>query len=343
MKVAINGLGRIGRLCLRKLLSVPNVEVVAVNDLADSFTLAHLLKYDSVHGRFSSTVISEENALMINGKSVRVFGESSPERLPWRALGIDLVIEATGRFTGLADARRHLHAGAGKVLITAPAVGPVATIVMGVNHHILTGEEAVISTASCTTNCLAPMAKVLDEHFGIEQGFISTVHAYTAGQQLVDAPHRDLRRARAAAHSIVPTSTGAARAISLVLPQLEGKLDGVSFRVPVPDGCVTDFTVLLKREVTREAVNQAMREAAGSTLRGIIEYTEDPIVSADIIGNPHACIFDAGLTMTGGKLVKVSGWYDNEYGHASRVIDLVAHLDQLQFSTTNHYALNQSA
>ncbi|TAF65823.1 MAG: type I glyceraldehyde-3-phosphate dehydrogenase [Cytophagales bacterium] len=326
IKVAINGFGRIGRIAFRALLQKENIEIVALNDLTDTKTLAHLLKYDSVHGRFPFTVSHDSEHIIVADKKLRVFAEKDPKNLPWASLQVDVVLESTGRFTDQAGAGGHLTAGAKKVVISAPATGDIPTVVLGVNDHILTGNETILSNASCTTNCLAPMAKVLDEAFGIEKGYISTVHAYTADQQLQDAPHKDLRRARAAATSIVPTSTGAAKAVGLVLPHLKGKLDGVAMRVPVIDGSLTDLTVVLKKDVTKEQINEAMKKAAESSLKGILQYTEDPIVSVDIIGNPHSCIFDAELTSVNGNLAKVVGWYDNEAGYSNRVADLIAKL-----------------
>ncbi|MGK7391690.1 MAG: type I glyceraldehyde-3-phosphate dehydrogenase [Candidatus Cyclobacteriaceae bacterium M2_1C_046] len=324
IKVAINGFGRIGRITFKALLAKDNVEVVAVNDLTDTKTLAHLLKYDSAHGRFNGTVESKDNAIVVNGKEIRVYAEKDPAQLPWGDLGIDVVLESTGRFTDETGAGKHITAGAKKVVISAPAKGNIPTVVLGVNSDSLKGDEKIISNASCTTNCLAPVAKVLHEKFGIESGYITTVHAYTADQQLQDAPHSDLRRARAAAVSIVPTSTGAAKAVGLVLPELKGKLDGIAMRVPVPTGSCTDLVVRLNKEVTAEEVNAAMKEASENELKGIMEYTEDPIVSADVIGNTYSSIFDAQLTSANGKLVKVVSWYDNEAGYSSRSADLIA-------------------
>ena len=322
-KVGINGFGRIGRLTFKALLDKPNIEVVAINDLTDTKTLAHLLKYDSVHGRFPGTVEADGDALVVNGKSIKVLAERDPANLPWSSLEVEIVLESTGLFVDQENAGKHLSAGASKVIISAPAKGDIPTVVLGVNEEILTGDETIISNASCTTNCLAPMAKVLDDKFGIEQGYISTIHAYTADQRLQDAPHKDLRRARAAAYSIVPTSTGAARAVGLVLPHLKGKLDGIALRVPIPDGSLTDLVAVLKTEASADDINAAMKEAADGPLTGILEYTEDPIVSIDIVGNPHSCIFDAGLTSANGTLVKVVGWYDNEAGYANRAADLI--------------------
>ncbi|MGK0487620.1 MAG: glyceraldehyde 3-phosphate dehydrogenase, partial [Candidatus Endobugula sp.] len=285
-KVAINGFGRIGRLTFKVLLSKKNIEVVAINDLTDTATLAHLLKYDSVHGRFDGTVTSTPDGIVVNGKEIKIYAEREPANLPWGKLGVDVVLESTGRFVDEAGAGGHLKAGARKVVISAPAKGNIPTVVLGVNDDTITGNETIVSNASCTTNCLAPMAKVLDDAFGIEKGFISTVHAYTADQRIQDAPHSDLRRARAGAVSIIPTSTGAAKAVGLVLPHLKGKLDGIALRVPIPNGSLTDFTVVLKREVTAEEVNAALKAAADGPMKGVLEFTEDPIVSIDIIGNP---------------------------------------------------------
>lgn len=327
VKVAINGFGRIGRLTFRALLNKANVEIVAINDLTDNATLAHLLKYDSIHGRFDGTVTSDADSITVNGKRIHAYAERDPKLLPWGKLGVDVVLESTGRFVDEAGAGQHLTAGAKKVVISAPAKEKtIATVVLGVNENTLTGNETILSNASCTTNCLAPMAKVLDDAFGIEKGYITTIHAYTADQNLQDAPHKDLRRGRAAAYSIVPTSTGAAKAVGLVLPHLQGKLDGIAMRVPIPDGSLTDLTVILKKEVTIAQINAAMKAAAEGAMKGILEYTEDPIVSIDIVGNPHSCIFDAEQTSVNGTLVKVVGWYDNEFGYSSRTADLLSML-----------------
>jgi len=326
IRVAINGFGRIGRLSFRTLLNKENVEVVAINDLTDNETLAHLLKYDSVHGRFSGTVEADKESLTVNGQRINAYAERDPKNLPWKELNIDVVLESTGRFVDEAGAGMHLQAGAKKVVISAPAKGNIPTVVLGVNDDTLTGEETIVSNASCTTNCLAPMAKVLDDVFGIESGYMTTIHAYTADQNLQDAPHSDMRRARAAALSIVPTSTGAAKAVGLVLPQLKGKLDGNAMRVPTPDGSLTDLTVVLKRAATVDEINNAIKQASETSLKGYLEYTTDPLVSVDIIGNPHSCIFDSQLTAANGTLAKVVGWYDNEYGYSSRVADLIVKL-----------------
>ena len=323
IRVAINGFGRIGRLTFKTLLNKENVEVVAINDLTDTATLAHLLKYDSVHGRFDGTVSASDAGIVVNGTEIKVTAEKEPKNLPWGDLKVDVVLESTGRFVDKESAGGHLEAGAKKVVISAPAKGGVKTIVLGVNDEELTGEETIVSNASCTTNCLAPMAKVLDDNFGIVKGYMTTVHAYTADQRIQDAPHKDLRRARAGAVSIIPTSTGAAKAVGLVLPHLAGKLDGMAMRVPTPDGSLTDLTVVLEKEVTAEEVNAAMKAAAEGPMKGILEYTEDPIVSVDIIGNPHSNIFDSDLTSAQGNLVKVVGWYDNEAGYSNRAADLI--------------------
>ncbi|MCC5921294.1 MAG: type I glyceraldehyde-3-phosphate dehydrogenase [Cyclobacteriaceae bacterium] len=322
-KVAINGFGRIGRLTFRNLLEKSNIEVVAINDLTDTKTLAHLLKYDSAHGRFNGTVEAKESALVVNGREIAVYAERNPADLPWSKLGIEIVLESTGIFTDEAGAGKHITAGAKKVVISAPAKGDIPTVVLGVNEDTLTGNETIVSNASCTTNCLAPMAKALDEAFGIEKGFITTVHAYTSDQNIQDAPHKDLRRARAAAANIVPTTTGAAKAVGLVLPHLKGKLDGAAMRVPTITGSLTDLTVVLKKEATKEEINAAVKKAAEGSMKGVLRYTEDPIVSSDIVGDPHSCIFDAGMTSSNGNLVKVIGWYDNEAGYSARSADLI--------------------
>ena len=322
-KVAINGFGRIGRLSFRQLLTKDGVEICAINDLTSVDTLAHLLKYDSIHGRFPGEVRVEGGHLVVNGKTINVTAERDPAALPWGDLGCDVVVESTGVFRDPEGAGKHLTAGARKVVISAPAKGGVKTVVLGVNDGVLTAEDTILSNASCTTNCLAPMAKVLNDSFGLEQGYITTIHAYTSDQRIQDAPHSDLRRARAAAMSMIPTTTGAAVAVGLVLPELKGKLDGVAVRVPTPTGSVTDLVATLSREVTAEEVNAAMKAAADGPMKGILEYTEDPIVSADIVGNPHSNIFDAGMTSAQGNMVKVFGWYDNEMGYSARVADLV--------------------
>lgn len=323
IKVAINGFGRIGRMSFRALLKKDNIEVIAINDLTDPSVLAHLFKYDSIHGIFDGSVISDDEYLIVNEKKIRIFAEGDPANLPWDELNIDVVIEATGRFTAAADSQKHIEAGAKKVVITAPAKGEIPTIVLGVNEAILKSTDQIISVASCTTNSLAPLVKVLDDNFGIEKGFITTVHAYTADQRLQDAPHRDLRRARAAAMSIIPTTTGAASAIGKVIPHMEGKLDGLALRVPVPAGSITDFTVNVKKGTSVEEVNHAFKTAAATSMKGILEFTEDPIVSTDIVGNNHSSIFDSQLTKVKGNLVKVQSWYDNESGISNRIADLI--------------------
>jgi glyceraldehyde 3-phosphate dehydrogenase len=329
VKIAINGFGRIGRVTFRNLLKNENVEVVAINDLTDNATLVHLLKYDSIHGGFGGEVSADDSFLYVNGKKIHALAEKNPTLLPWKALGVDVVIESTGRFTDSETANQHIQAGARKVIISAPATGNVTTIVLGVNDQEIKPETTIYSNASCTTNCLAPMVKVLDEAFGVESGFMQTVHAYTADQNLQDAPHKDLRRARAAAYSIIPTSTGAAKAVGLVLPHLKGKLNGSSLRVPIPDGSITDFTVTLKNEATADQINAAFKAAADGALKGILEYQADPIVSIDIVGNKHSCIFDSGLTIVLGKTAKILGWYDNEAGYSARLADLADRVGSL--------------
>lgn len=325
-KVAINGFGRIGRLAFRRMLLRSDLNVVAINDLTSVETLAHLLKFDSIHGRFDGTVEVEGGDLKVNGNIVKISAERNPSDLPWASHNIDVVVESTGVFASKDGAAKHLEAGAKKVVISAPAKGDLKTIVLGVNDNILTADDHIVSNASCTTNCLAPMAKVLDDTFGLEHGLITTIHAYTADQRLQDAPHKDLRRARAAALSMIPTSTGAAKAVGLVLPSLAGKLDGLAVRVPTPTGSITDLTATLSKDVTAEEVNAAMQSAANGAMKGVLEYSADPLVSVDIVGNSHSCIFDSGLTVAMGNTVKVFGWYDNEAGYATRVADLVERL-----------------
>jgi len=325
-KIAINGFGRIGRLTFRNLIESDNVEIVAINDLTAVDMLAHLLKYDSAHGRFNGTVAHTENSLIVNGKEITVYAQRDPETLPWGEIGVEVVVESTGFFTNAEGMGKHITAGAKKVVLSAPAKGDIKTIVLGVNDDQLTDADTMVSNASCTTNCLSPMAKVLDEKFGSESGFMCTIHAYTSDQRIQDAPHADKRRARAAAVNMIPTSTGAAKAVALVLPQLKGKLDGYAMRVPTITGSATDLTVQLSREVTAEEINAAMKEAAEGPLKGILMYTEDPIVSSDIVGDKHSCIFDAGITSAKGNLVKVLGWYDNEAGYSARLANLVERL-----------------
>jgi glyceraldehyde 3-phosphate dehydrogenase len=325
VKVGINGFGRIGRNFFRAALkSGAQFEIVGINDLTDNATLAHLLKYDSILGRLGLPVSYTDDTITVGGKTIKVFAEKDPAALPWASVGADIVIESTGRFTKASDAKKHIEAGAKKVIISAPATDEDITIVMGVNEKSYDGSKHhVISNASCTTNCLAPMAKVLHENFGIQRGFMTTVHAYTNDQVILDFPHKDLRRARAAATNIIPTSTGAAKAISLVLPELKGKLDGYALRVPTPTGSITDLTVELSKEVSAAEVNAAIKKAAEGELKGILMYTEDPIVSTDIVTDPHSCIFDAGITKAIGNTVKVAGWYDNEWGYSNRLVDLI--------------------
>jgi glyceraldehyde 3-phosphate dehydrogenase len=321
-RIAINGFGRIGRLTFRNLLQQDDVEIVAINDLTDNPTLAHLLKYDSVQGKFNGTVTADDKFIYVNGKGIHGLAISDPTKLPWAELGIDVVIESTGRFTDKDKAALHLAAGAKKVIISAPAKGDIPTIVLGVNDQMINANDTIYSNASCTTNCLAPMVKVLDDAFGVESGFMTTIHAYTSDQRLQDAPHSDLRRARAATLSIIPTSTGAAKAVGLVLPHLKGKLNGNSLRVPVPTGSATDFNVILRKTPTVEEVNAAFKAAAEGSMKGILEYCTDPIVSVDIVGSTYSCIFDAPSTMVIGNMVKVLGWYDNEAGYSARLADL---------------------
>jgi len=325
IRVAINGFGRIGRQVLQAGINDPAIEWVAINDLTDAKTLAHLLKYDSVYGVFKGEIASTHDSIIVNGKTIKVFAEKDPEKLPWKTYNIDVVVESSGFFTERAGAEKHLKAGAKKVLISAPAKGHDVTIVKGVNEHVYSKDKHnIVSNASCTTNCLAPIVKVLHDNFKIKRGFMTTIHAYTADQRLVDAPHRDLRRARSAALNIVPTTTGAAKAVAEVIPELKGKLDGYSLRVPVPTGSVVDFVCEVEKDVTVEKLNWLFGEVAKYHLKGIIEYTEDPIVSKDIVGNANSCIFDALSTMIlEGKFIKVVGWYDNEWGYSNRMVDVI--------------------
>jgi glyceraldehyde 3-phosphate dehydrogenase len=324
IKVGINGFGRIGRNYLRaEMAKGTDLEIVAVNDLSDPKALAHLLKYDSVTGRLDAEVRVEGQNIIVGGYKIKVLAERDPAALGWGALGVDIVIESTGRFTDAKEAIKHIEAGAKKVLISAPATGEDATFVIGVNEHLYDpANHHIISNASCTTNCLAPLAKVFNDEFGIENGLMTTVHAYTADQNLQDGPHSDLRRARAAAINIVPSSTGAAKAIGLVLPELKGKLDGYALRVPVPTGSITDLTLLSKKKVTIEEIKAAYKKAADGPLKGILKYTEDEIVSSDIVTDPHSSIFDAGLVKVIDQTVKISSWYDNEWGYSNRLVDL---------------------
>ena len=329
-RVAINGFGRIGRIFLRRALEKSNFEIIAINDLTDVQTLAHLFKYDSVHGRFSGTVEVQGNDLLINGKLIRVYAEKDPAKLPWKTLNIDLVMESTGHFLDKEHAMMHIAAGAKKVVLSAPPKGSdIKTIVLGVNDNLLTQDDVIISNASCTTNCAAPMIKVIHENFDIESAYITTVHSYTGDQRLHDSPHKDLRRARAAAENIVPTSTGAAKAITLTYPDLIGKIGGAGIRVPVKDGSLTDITCIINKETTVEQINALFKVAANSDLKGILSYTEDPIVSTDIIGDPNSCIFDAQLTHVIGRMVKIVGWYDNEFGYSSRLADLIERIAKM--------------
>ena len=324
VKIGINGFGRIGRLVFRRIHQVGGFEIVGINDITDAKTLAYLLKYDSVHRTFDAQVSSDADGIIVNGKKYKVFAEKDPSKLPWKDLGAEIVVEGTGVFTTKEKMAMHITAGAKKVLLTAPAKDEIdATVVIGVNDNVLTDTMQFVSNASCTTNCLAPMAKVLHTEFGIDHGFMTTVHSYTNDQRVLDLPHKDLRRARAAALSIIPTTTGAARTVGKVIPELKGKLDGFSLRVPTPDASITDFVAILKKPATKEQVNQAMKKAAETSLKGVLQYTEDELVSADIIGNDYSCIFDSKLTMAQGSTVKVFGWYDNEWGFSCRTIDLL--------------------
>jgi len=323
-KIGINGFGRIGRNVFKLLMASPDFEVVAINDLTSAKTLAHLLKYDSVNGVFAGTVSATENAIVVNGKEIKVTAERDPAKLGWGALGAEMVLESTGVFTSKEKCMLHIEAGAKKVLLSVPPKDKVdAVIVMGVNDDTLKSSDVVVSNASCTTNCLAPLAKIIHENFGIKRGLMTTVHAYTNDQNVLDMPHSDLRRARAAAISIIPTTTGAARAVGEVLPELKGKLDGMAMRVPVPDGSVVDLVVELSKQTSKEEINAAVKAAAEGPLKGILQYTEDPIVSCDVIGNPHSSIFDAlSTSVMDGNFVKLISWYDNEWGYSNRCVDL---------------------
>ncbi|PVZ11774.1 type I glyceraldehyde-3-phosphate dehydrogenase [Actinomycetospora cinnamomea] len=328
VRIGINGFGRIGRNVFRALevqraAGTADIEVLAVNDITDNKTLAHLLRYDSVHGRFDGTIEVSDDALVVNGQTIKALAEKDPANLPWGDLGVDVVIESSGIFTDADSASKHLKAGAKKVVISAPAKGEDLTVVMGINDSAYDGSQNILSNASCTTNCVAPMIKVLHDAFGLETGFMSTIHAYTGDQRIHDAPHKDLRRARAAASNIIPTTTGAAQATALALPELEGRLNGLAYRVPVNDGSVTDLTATLNTDVTVEQVNEAFRKAAEGELKDVLVYTEDPIVSTDIVGEAASCTFDAGMTkVLGNRTVKIVGWYDNEWGYSNRVVDL---------------------
>jgi glyceraldehyde 3-phosphate dehydrogenase len=323
INVAINGFGRIGRVFLRCAITNPNINIVAINDIADTNTLAHLLKYDSVHRKFPGEVKHDANHIYVNGKEIKIFASKDPEQLPWKALDIDVVIECTGLFLDKASAQKHLNAGAKKIILSAPAKDDdIRTIVMGVNDEILLKEDIIVSNASCTTNCASPMLKVLKQ-WGIEEAYVTTVHSYTSDQRLHDAPHKDLRRARAAGLSIIPTSTGAAKALGKIFPELEDKLGGCGMRVPVPDGSLTDITCVLTQYPSVEQINLAFKQASETDLKGILEYSEDPLVSSDVIGNAHSVVFDSDFTSVVGNLVKIIGWYDNEYGYSSRLVDLL--------------------
>lgn len=330
IKVAINGFGRIGRVTFRGLIQKENIEVVALNDLTDAKTLCHLLKYDSIHGKFQGEVSVDGDFLIVNGKRIKIYAERDPANLPWKELGVDVVIESTGVFRNKEKMGKHIAAGAKKVILTVPADNKDdvdATVVLGVNDEVLKPEMQFISNASCTTNCLAPVAKVLNDNFGIVRGLMNTIHSYTNDQIILDSPHSDLRRARAAGVSIIPTKTGAAKAVGLVIPELAGKLDGFAMRVPTPDGSVVDLTVELAKNVTKEEINAAMKAAADGPMKGILEYCVDPIVSVDIIGNKHSSIFDSQLTQVmGGNFVKIVSWYDNEFGYSNRIVDLAVKL-----------------
>jgi len=325
-RVAINGFGRIGRLVFKAGMKNKKINFVAVNDLTDAKTLAYLLKYDSVHGILDTDIKAKDNSIIVDGKEIKIFSEKEPENLPWKNLKIDVVVESTGIFITKEGAEKHLKAGAKKVLISAPTKGdnPIKTIVIGVNEKDYDKKkDNIVSLASCTTNCLAPIVKVLNDNFGVEKGFMTTVHAYTNDQNILDLPHKDLRRARAANLSIIPTTTGAAKSVAETIPALKGKLDGMAMRVPVADGSITDFVAVLKKEATAEEINRIFKSAAEKSLKGILQYTEEPIVSIDVVGNPHSAIFDAELTKTSGKLVKVVAWYDNEWGYSNRMVDFI--------------------
>lgn len=329
INVAINGFGRIGRVFFRIAYENPNINIVAINDITDSGTLAHLLKYDSVHGKFNGEIKHDTDHLYINGNEIKIFSSKNPENLPWKALDIDILIESTGLFLDKASVQKHLNTGAKKIILSAPAKDDdIKTIVMGVNDELLDGEDVIISNASCTTNCAAPMLKVLQQ-WGIEEAYVTTVHSYTGDQRLHDAPHKDLRRARAAALSIIPTSTGAAKALGKIFPDMEDKLGGCGMRVPVADGSLTDITCVLTQYPSVQQINDAFKIASQTHLNGIMEYTEDPLVSVDVIGNPHSVVFDSEFTSVVGNLVKIIGWYDNEFGYSSRLVDLLMKMQSL--------------
>ena len=326
VRIAINGFGRIGRMTTRVLLKNENVEIVAINDLSDNATLAHLFKYDSIHGRFDGSIGSDEHNLIINKKNIKCLSEKDPSKLPWKELDVDILLECTGRFTDAKSAQMHIDSGARKVILSAPTKGKgdMKTIVLGVNEDSLTDDDKIISNASCTTNNTAPMLKILDDNWGIESAYVTTVHSYTGDQNIMDAPHSDLRRARAAAVSIIPTTTGAAKALGDVLPHLKGKLGGAGVRVPTSDGSITDITCILRKETTPEEINKVFQIEASGKMNGILEFTSDPIVSIDIVGNTNSCIFDSQLTSVLGKMTKIFGWYDNEIGYSNRLAELAA-------------------
>jgi glyceraldehyde 3-phosphate dehydrogenase len=331
IRVAINGFGRIGRVLTRKIINHPSIELVAINDLTNSITLAHLFKYDSIHGRYQGEVSANDSGIVIDGKLIKSYAEKNPAGLPWLGDKIDVVVECTGHFKDRSSAGMHLDAGAKKVIISAPADGDdIPSVCMGVNESILKADDFIISNASCTTNNAAPMIQILDQICGIESGYITTVHSYTGDQRLHDAPHSDFRRARAAAVSMIPTSTGAAKAITKIFPHLKGKLGGAGIRVPVPDGSLTDITCIVNRPLSVSEINQHFKKAADGKLKGILEYTDEPIVSIDIVGNPHSCIFDSQLTSVIGNMVKVVGWYDNEWGYTSRLVELIEKVGRME-------------
>ena len=329
INVGINGFGRIGRVFFKCAFTNPNINIVAINDITDSKTLAHLLKYDSVHGKFDGEIKHDIDHIYVNGKEVKIFAAKDPESLPWKALGIDIVIESTGHFLTRELAQKHITAGAKKVILSAPATDDtIKTLVLGVNDELLEADDIIISNASCTTNCASPMLKVLRQ-WGIEEAYVTTVHSYTGDQRLHDAPHKDLRRARAAALSIIPTTTGAAKALGKIFPDLEDKLGGCGMRVPVPDGSLTDITCVLTQYPSVEQINLAFKQASETDLKGILEYSEDPLVSVDVVGNAHSVVFDSDFTSVVGNLVKIIGWYDNEFGYSSRLVDLVVKMQKL--------------
>lgn len=330
INIAINGFGRIGRLVFRVANENKEFNIVAINDLTNSKTLAHLLKYDSVHKIYNKKISYTDNSIIVEDKEIPIYAEKDPEKLPWKSLNVDIVIESTGIFTTREKAMKHVNAGAKKVIITAPAKDTVdATIVMGVNHQILKNSDIIVSNASCTTNCLAPIVKVINDHYTITKGMMTTIHSYTNDQNILDLPHSDLRRARAAAMSMIPTSTGAAKAIGLVIPELNGKMDGMAIRVPTPDGSLVDLSLILEQSVTKEEINNRIKVACENELKDYVEYTTDPIVSCDIVGNSYSSIFDSSLTMVKENFVKIQAWYDNEWGYSNRVVDLAEYMSKL--------------